>query len=42
MFVVAVTFDIDPENVAAFTDLVCAQARNSLEGEAECHQFDVV
>ncbi len=41
MFAVAVTFDIEPENVAAFTDLVCTQARNSLEGETDCHQFDV-
>lgn len=41
MFVVAVTFEIDPEHVDRFIDLVLTQARNSLTLEPGCHQFDV-
>jgi autoinducer 2-degrading protein len=41
MFVVAVTFEIDPEHVGRFIDLVRTQARNSLTLEPGCHQFDV-
>jgi autoinducer 2-degrading protein len=41
MFVVAVTFEIDPEHVDRFIDLVRMQARNSLTLEPGCHQFDV-
>ena len=41
MFVIAVTFKVAPENAGTFNKLVHAQARNSLENEPECHQFDV-
>ena len=41
MFVVAVTFEVEPEKLREFTDLVRGQARNSLSKEPGCHQFDV-
>ena len=41
MFVIAVTFKIAPAHIEAFKQLVHAQAKNSLEREPECHQFDV-
>ena len=41
MFVVAVTFEIEPGQEERFTDLVRVQAHNSLSREAACHQFDV-
>lgn len=41
MFVIAVTFKVAPENAGAFNTLVHAQAKNSLEKEQGCHQFDV-
>ncbi len=41
MFVIAVTFKIAPDQAGTFKKLVHAQARNSLDREAECHQFDV-
>jgi quinol monooxygenase YgiN len=41
MFAVVVTFEIKPEAVAAFTDLVCHNAETSELLEPGCHQFDV-
>ncbi|MEM7426792.1 MAG: putative quinol monooxygenase [Pseudomonadota bacterium] len=41
MFVITVTFKIAPENIKSFKALMYAQARNSLELEPDCHQFDV-
>ena len=41
MFAVLVTFEIKPEAVAAFTDLVCHNAETSVLLEPGCHRFDV-
>ena len=41
MYVVTVDFMINAAHVASFRDAVRAQARNSLEREPGCHQFDV-
>jgi (4S)-4-hydroxy-5-phosphonooxypentane-2,3-dione isomerase len=41
MYVVTVTFEIDPGHVDAFTAAVLTQARNSLEREERCSCFDV-
>ena len=41
MYVVAVDFNIYPEQVEAFMPLMMAQARNSLANEPGCHVFDV-
>ena len=41
MFVVTVTFQIEPGQEDHFLKLVCAQASNTLTLEKECHQFDV-
>lgn len=41
MFVVIVDFQAKVEHVEAFRQAVLRQARNSLEREPECHQFDV-
>lgn len=41
MLAVIVTFDIKPEVVAAFTDLVCHNAETSLLLEPGCQRFDV-
>ena len=41
MFVVAVTFEIVPERVAAFSAAVGKQAGNSLQLETGCYVFDV-
>lgn len=41
MFAVVVTFDIKPECVAAFTDLVRHNAETSVLLEQGCHRFDV-
>jgi len=41
MFVVTVTFGIQPDHVEGFQAAVLSQARNSLELEADCHRFDV-
>lgn len=38
---VCVTFTIKPEHTAAFREAVLKQAKNSLEKEPWCHQFDV-
>jgi (4S)-4-hydroxy-5-phosphonooxypentane-2,3-dione isomerase len=41
MFVVTVTFEVDPGHVEAFTAAMLTQARNSLEREERCTCFDV-
>ena len=41
MYVVCVTFKIKSENIDQFMPLMMANARTSLEQEAQCHQFDV-
>ncbi|MDZ4729569.1 MAG: antibiotic biosynthesis monooxygenase [Xanthomonadales bacterium] len=41
MFVVCVTFEIQPKQYAAFRQAVQNQAANSLQQEADCHVFDV-
>lgn len=41
MLAVVVTFEIKPEAVAAFTDLVCHNAETSLLLEPGCSRFDV-
>ena len=41
MFVVTVKFELVPGAEAAFMPLMHTQAKNSLELETECHQFDV-
>lgn len=41
MFIVAVTFEIDPAHREAFRDAMLTQARNSLANEPACKQFDV-
>ena len=41
MFVIAVTFKVATEQAETFKALVYAQAKNSLEREPDCHQFDV-
>jgi quinol monooxygenase YgiN len=41
MFVVTVTFQINAEYAALFTDAVMQQAKNSLTLESDCHIFDV-
>lgn len=41
MFVVCVTFEIDPNRLNDFLPLMAAQARNSLTLEDGCHLFDV-
>ncbi|TWT84508.1 Antibiotic biosynthesis monooxygenase [Planctomycetes bacterium CA13] len=41
MFIVTVTFEVSPPQLQAFRDAMQTQAKNSLELEAECHQFDV-
>ena len=41
MFVVTVTFRTRPGQLKAFMAEMRAQARNSLEREPGCHQFDV-
>jgi len=41
MYVVCVTFVINPKHIADFRQLVRTQARLSLEQEKECHVFDV-
>jgi quinol monooxygenase YgiN len=38
---VCVTFQIHPEFIESFLEAVRQQARNSLEKEPWCHQFDV-
>ncbi|MEO1490666.1 MAG: putative quinol monooxygenase [Pseudomonadota bacterium] len=40
MYLVAVTFDVDPAHAAAFTARVAQQATDSLTEEG-CHRFDV-
>ena len=42
MFAVCVTFDIHPERFEAFLPLMKQQAKNSLDLEDGCHQFDVL
>ena len=41
MFAVVVTFQIAPQQMAAFMPRMLENARISLESEAGCHQFDV-
>lgn len=41
MFAVVVTFQIAPQQMAAFMLLMLENARTSLKNEAGCHQFDV-
>lgn len=42
MFAVCVTFQIKPDQIAAFMPLMRANARTSLKAEAGCHRFDVL
>ena len=41
MFVVTVIFDLQPGRAAEFETAMLAQARNSLDAEVDCLQFDV-
>lgn len=41
MFAVVVTFQIKPDQMAAFMPLMVANAQASLAEETDCHQFDV-
>lgn len=41
MYVITVTFEIDPEHLESFRPLMQKQADNSLKNEAGCQQFDV-
>ncbi len=41
MYVVIVFFESKPEHTAAFRAALLTQARNSVEKEAGCRQFDV-
>lgn len=41
MYVIVAEFKIKPDQVEAFGQLIDRQARDSLEREATCHQFDV-
>ncbi|MEP3847044.1 MAG: putative quinol monooxygenase [Paracoccaceae bacterium] len=41
MYVVTVTFEIDPDRIDEFMPLMLANARASRDKEPGCHQFDV-
>ncbi len=41
MYIVTVTFVTRPDDFGRFLELVRAQARNSINLEPDCHQFDV-
>ncbi len=41
MYVITVEFQIDPSRVELFRVAMMNQAKNSLEREEDCHQFDV-
>ena len=41
MYVITVKFTVNPANLTEFREAVIAQAKNSLELEDECHQFDI-
>ena len=41
MFVLTVEFEVRPGDVSRFREAILAQARNSLEREPGCRQFDV-
>jgi quinol monooxygenase YgiN len=41
MYVITVKFTVNPAHLPAFREAVVAQAKNSLEQEAGCRQFDV-
>ena len=41
MFVITVNFEIKPEHIDAFRDVIATQAENSLKLEPACRQFDV-
>jgi quinol monooxygenase YgiN len=41
MHVVTVLFEIKIDRLAAFMDAIVRQARNSLDREPNCHQFDI-
>jgi autoinducer 2-degrading protein len=40
-YVVTVEFEVEPQHVAAFRQLVCENAQTSRQREPGCHQFDV-
>lgn len=41
MYVITVTFEIDPKHLESFKPLMQKQADNSLNNETTCQQFDV-
>lgn len=41
MYVIVAEFKLKPDQVEAFARLVEKQAKDSVELEADCHQFDV-
>ena len=41
MYVVTVTFEIEPDHIEPFTAAMLTQARNSLVLEERCRRFDV-
>lgn len=41
MYVITVTFEIDPAHLESFRPLMQKQADNSLNNETGCQQFDV-
>ncbi|MHA3977442.1 putative quinol monooxygenase [Halovulum sp. GXIMD14794] len=41
MFVVVVDWQVAPENAPVFGDMLAVQARNSLDREPACRQFDI-
>jgi quinol monooxygenase YgiN len=41
MFCVTVLFEVDDQHLPEFIDAVFRQARNSLELEKDCRQFDI-
>lgn len=41
MFVITVEFEVKPEHVDDFRNRIFQQAADSLNNEADCHQFDV-
>lgn len=42
MFAVCVTFEIAPDHIGRFRDLVLAQAQTSIRSEPGCRRFDVL
>ena len=41
-FAIVVRFEIHPEHIEQFRDRVIQQAKDSVEKESGCHQFDVL